>query len=147
MIIILGMLVLSFIAPFVSLYAVSLIKKRDHQGHARIQRGLFAVCVLGVVILELHIRFSGGSGSLISNGTYTSAPYFMPLLIAHIIGAVLTYVVWAVQIVVSGRKMKVAGGLPGSFSSTHRALGYGTIAGMFYTAITALAVCTLAFFL
>lgn len=145
--IIMAMLALSVAAPFIALYAVSLIKKNDCKAHLKIQRRLFWTCILGVVVLELQIRISGGSGSLVSSGTYTSAPFFKPILIAHIIGAVLTYMIWALQILVASKKPKMAGVLPGSFSIVHKRLGYVTIAGLFYTATTALMVCTLAFFL
>ena len=147
LIIILGMLALSIAAPFVALYAVSLIKKKNYAAHARVQARMFWVCIIGVVILELQIRISGGSGSLVSNGTYTNASYFKPILIAHIIGAVITYIIWALQFFLASRKRKIADMIPGSFSPFHAKLGYATIAGLFYTAITALVVCTLAFFL
>lgn len=147
LLIILGMLALSIAAPFVAIYAVSLIRKNGIQAHARIQKRLFWTCVLGVLILEIQIRVSGGSSSLVANGSYTDAPFFRPILIAHIVGAVLTYLAWAVQLFMASIKRKVAGALPGSFSAVHRRLGYVTIAGLFYTAITALVVCMLAFFL
>src|SRR5699024_5368979 len=111
----------------------SLIKKKDYTAHARVQARLFWACIIGVVILELQIRISGGSGSLVSNGTYTNAPYFKPILIAHIVGAVITYISWALQFFLASRKRKTAGMLPGSFSAIHKKLGYITIVGLFYT--------------
>lgn len=145
--IVLAMLALSVVAPFVSLYAVSFIKKGDFETHAKIQKLLFWVCVTGVVILEVQIRVAGGSGSLVANSEYTGTVFFKAILVAHIIGAVLTYVVWAATVFLSGKKWKSREALPGAFSATHRRLGYFTIAGLFYTAITALVVCALAFFL
>lgn len=145
--ILMGMLILSMLVPFVALYAVSLIKKKDYETHIKIQKRLFWTCILGTVILEIQIRMAGGSGNFVTNGTYASEPFFKSILIAHIIGAVLTYAIWALQLFMASRKRKAAGTFPGNFPAIHRNIGYATIAGLFYTAITALMVCTLAFFL
>lgn len=147
LVIIIGMLILSLSAPFIALYAVSFIKKREYKTHIKIQKRLFWVCIVALVILEVHIRVSGGSGSLVANSEYTETPFFTSLLTAHIIGAVLTYVIWGITVFTSNRKWKKRKTLPGGFSIAHRRLGYITIAGLFYTAITALLVCVLAFFL
>lgn len=145
--ILMGMLTASILLPFIILYAVSLAKKKDYTTHIKIQKRLFWACIIGVVLLEVIIRISGGSGSLVANGTYANAPFFKPIMIAHIIGAVLTYLIWALQLFMASRKIKPTGTLPASFLAIHKSLGYATIAGLFYTAITALMVCTFAFFL
>lgn len=145
--IILGILTLSILAPFISLYAVSFIKKKDYPTHIKIQKRLFWTCVIAVLILEIQIRVAGGSGSLVSNSAYTGTPFFKSVLTAHIIGAVLTYIIWGITIFTSNKKYKKRKTLPGSFSVTHKRLGFITIIGLFYTAITALIVCTYAFFL
>ncbi|WP_153557522.1 DUF420 domain-containing protein [Roseimaritima sediminicola] len=147
LIIVIGMLTLSILAPFISLYAVSLVRKGDHEKHIFIQKILFWSCVAGVVILEVQIRVSGGSGSLVSNSEHTGAVFFKSILVAHIIGAVLTYIVWGVTVFTSSKRWEVRKTLPGPFSITHKRLGYFTIVGLFYTAITASIVCMLAFFL
>lgn len=146
-IIIIGMLILSIIAPFVSLYAVSLIRKKEYKKHIKIQKTLFWICLIAVIILEVQIRVSGGSGSLIADGKYVGTALFKFTLIAHIIGAVLTYIIWTITIFVSNIKWNKRRTLPGTFSITHRRLGYFTLIGLFYTAITAMAVCMMAFFL
>ncbi|MEO9531610.1 MAG: DUF420 domain-containing protein [Crocinitomicaceae bacterium] len=146
-VIIIGMLILSVLAPFISLYAVSFIKKKDYKTHIKIQKRLFWTCVIAVVILEVQIRVAGGSGSLVSNSEYTNTPFFKSILIAHIIGAVLTYIIWGITIFTSNKKWKKRKTLPGIFSITHKRLGYFTIVGLFYTGITALIVCIFAFFL
>src|SRR5690554_506168 len=97
-IIIIGMLVLSTLAPFIALYAISLIKKKDYARHIKIQKSLFWVSVAGIILFELQIRMSGGSGSLVANSTYVDSTFFKYILIAHIIGAVLTYIIWAISI-------------------------------------------------
>ena len=140
------MLVISIAAPFISLYAVSLIKNQGYQTHIKIQKSLFWTCIIGVLLLEVQIRISGGSGSLVSNREYTETVFFKSILITHIIGAVLTYIIWGVTLFKSNHRWKKQKTLPGPFSLTHRKLGYFTIAGLFFTAVTALIVCTLAFF-
>ena len=145
--IILGLLVLSLLAPFISLYAASLIKHKEYVTHARIQKRLFWVCVIGVLILELQIRLNGGSGSLILNSKYADTFLFNFILTAHIIGAVLTYIIWAITIFWSNTKFVKRRTLPGHSSKVHKRLAYSTVIGLFYTAITALIVCTLAFFM
>lgn len=146
-IIIIGMLILSILAPFISLYAVSFIKKKDYKTHIKIQKRLFWTCIVAVVILEVQIRIAGGSGSLVSNSEYTGTPFFKSILTAHIIGAVFTYIIWGITIFTSSKKWEKRKTLPGSFSIAHKRLGYFTITGLSYTAITALIVCTFAFFL
>ncbi|MBA6154691.1 DUF420 domain-containing protein [Gelidibacter maritimus] len=146
-IITLGILILSLLAPFISLYAVSFIKKKDYRTHIKIQKRLFWTCVIAVLILEIQIRVAGGSGSLVANSAYTHTSFFKTVLVAHIIGAVLTYIIWGITIFASNKKYKKRETLPGSFSIAHKRLGYVSIIGLFYTAITALIVYIFAFFL
>src|SRR5690625_4501051 len=145
--ILLAMLVISTVAPFVSIYAITLIAKKEYAKHIRIQKTIFWICVTGVVVLELKIRFSGGSGSLIADSPYVDAPFFIFLLWAHIVGAVATYLIWAFLIFWSNKKFKKKQTFPKQFSKIHKKLGYTTIAGLFYTAISAWIVCAIAFFI
>ena len=144
--IIYGMLALSLAAPFVALYGAKQIRNGNMNALMKIQKGLFFTCVGGVILLELLIRISGGSGSLVQDSPYKHTWYFKPILIAHIIGAVLTYIVWAYTIFKTNKNFKKKE-IPGQFSAVHRKLGYFIIFGLFYTGITAFIVCTLAFFL
>lgn len=141
------MLILSILAPFILLYAVSFIKKKEYKTHIKIQKRLFWTCIAALLILEIQIRISGGSGSLIYNSEYTSTPFFKFILIAHIIGAVLTYILWGITVFISSKKWKRRKTLPGSFSTIHKRLGYIIFSGLIYIAVTALIVCTFAFFL
>lgn len=145
LIVVYAMLVLSIFAPFISLYAVKLARQKKYKEHIKIQKNLFYACVTGVILLELTIRFSGGSGSLVKNSPYLETPFFRYLLWAHVIGAVLTYVVWAYTIFKSGKQNKNKE-LPGTFSKNHKIFGYFVIIGLFYTGITAFIVCLMAFF-
>ena len=144
-IILLSILILTILAPFISLYAVSLIKKNQHQKHIKIQKGLFWICVTGVLVLELQIRLAGGSGGLVKDSPYLHTSFFKTTLTAHIIGAILTYIIWAITIFTTSRKYKKKINFPGSFSAAHKRLGVLTIVGLFYTAITAFMVFYMAF--
>jgi|GEM_PF-388834 len=147
LVIIYGLLILAILAPFISLYAVSLIKKHEYKTHIKIQKRLFWTCIIAVLIFEIQLRILGGSGSLIAGSAHTSTPFFKTILTAHIIGAVLTYIIWGITVFTSNRKWKKPRALPGSFTITHKRLGVISIVGLFYTAITASIVCTYAFIL
>jgi putative membrane protein len=142
-----AILVVTLLSPFVAVYAVKFILKGEIKKHQRLQKILFWTCMTAVVVLEMQIRASGGSGSLIKHSSYYGTDIFKYILTAHIIGAVLTYIIWAITILLSSIKFKQKYHLPGSFSKTHRNLGYITIVGLFYTAITALIVYIMTFLL
>lgn len=141
------MLTVAILAPIAAMCAVSLIRKGKYRKHIRIQKTIFWICMVAVLLFEIYIRISGGSGSLIKESIYTDTKFFRLILNAHIAGAVFTYLLWIVMIIISNRKYKMAKKLPGKFSKTHKALGYLTIFGLFYTAISALIVCVFAFLL
>ncbi len=132
-----GMLALSVVVPFVALYAVSRVRMGQYATHARIQKRLFWACIAGAIILEVQIRLAGGSGNFLPQDAVARAPFLKPLLLAHVVGAVLTYLAWALQLFKAARSTRVAGVSPGHVPAWHRPLGYFTIAGLFYTAITA----------
>lgn len=92
-IVVYGMLILSIFAPYIALYAVKLVKQGEYEQHIKVQKSLFYACVTGVILLELTIRFSGGSGSLVKVSPYLVTTFFHTTLWAHIISAVLTYIV------------------------------------------------------
>lgn len=133
------MLAISIAAPFIALAAVFLARRREFTRHRFVQNLLFGICVTGVIALEITIRFSGGSGSLIRQSPYFESPWFKYLLVFHIIGAVLTYIIWGYLIFASNMKFKRT--LPGRFSKLHKTFGIGVIAGLAYTGITATIIC------
>ncbi|MBW7867853.1 MAG: DUF420 domain-containing protein [Brumimicrobium sp.] len=140
-------LLLTLVSPFIAVYAVSFAKKGNYKKHIIIQKMLFLVCMAALVVLEIQIRLAGGSGSIAKNGTYYHTTFFKIILIAHIIGAVLTYIVWTLIFIISSFMHAKKGKLPGDFSKTHKLFGKITIFGLFYTAITALIVYMLTFVL
>ena len=135
----------TLVAPFFALRAVSLAKKKNYIKHIQIQKNTFWACIAAVLVLEGLIRFGGGSGSLVKDSSYLHTAFFKYTLIFHIIGAVLTYFIWGISLFLANKKHKKRKTLPGQFSTIHRTLGYITIVGLFYTAITALMVYMMAF--
>ena len=131
-------LVINLVAPFAVFYAIKLAKRKEFLSHKKMQNIIFYICFFAVFTLEGLIRFSGGSGSLTQNSSFSGTVFFRILLLAHIIGAVLTYGLWAYQTIASNRKFKKQ--LPGTFSQRHKRLGYIVFIGLIYTALTALAV-------
>ncbi len=135
-IILTAVMLLTLAAPFVVTYSISLAKKGLLHRHRKINLITFFICVVSVLLLEGLIRVSGGSGSLAGMSDYADSGSFKHMLIAHITGAVLTYMLWTWQIVASNRRFQKI--LPGKFSRPHKNLGYVIFAGLIFTAITAL---------
>ena len=131
-------LLLTFFSPFAVYYGVKLAKRRNYKAHRKIQNSIFIICVIGVLALEGLIRFAGGSGSLASESSYYTTTFFKIILYSHIIVAVLSYLIWAILIVLSNAKYQKS--LPGGFSKFHKTTGYLLLIGLTYTAITAVAV-------
>lgn len=140
-----AILALTLISPFVAVYAVRFIKKGNIQKHIKIQKILFWTCMLALVALETQIRMTGGSGSIVKQSSYYGTTIFKVILISHIIGAVLTYIIWGVSLFITSYKYRTNKSLSPKFSKTHKKLGYFIIFGLFYTAITALIVYIMTF--
>lgn len=133
-----AVMLLTLLSPFVVFYGVKLAKRKAYEAHRKVQNTIFYICVIGVLALEVLIRYSGGSGSLASNSEYYGTPFFTITLVSHILVAVLTYLLWTILIVLSNRRFRKS--LPGKFTNTHKRLGYIIFIGLIYTAISALAV-------
>ena len=99
---------------------------------------IFIVCVVGVLALEGLIRSEGGSGSLASSSNFYDTKFFKITLYSHIIVAILSYLLWAILIIISNIKFQKS--LPGKLSKFHKTTGYIIFGGLIYTAITALLV-------
>lgn len=133
-----AVLIITLFSPFGVYYGVKLAKKNDYKSHRRIQNIIFLICVIGVLALEGLVNSAGGSGSLASKSEYYNTAFFTITLTSHIIVAILSYLLWTVQIILSNLKFHKK--LPGKFSKTHKKLGYTIFWGLTYTAITALLV-------
>lgn len=129
-------LIINIVAPFAVYYAIKLAREKDYKTHRKIQNVVFALCIMAVLALEGLIRFSGGSGSLAEDSSYAGTPFFRNLFIAHIVGAVLIYILWIFQVVVSNRKFKR--NTLFIKNSSHKTVGHILFFGLIYIAITAL---------
>ncbi|WHF52536.1 DUF420 domain-containing protein [Chryseobacterium gotjawalense] len=133
-----GVLVVTLIAPAFSYYAIKKARQKDYKTHKKIQTFVYAFCTAAVLVLELLIRFSGGSGSMFKDSSHADNPVFKTILTAHITGAVLTYILWTFLMIKSRRKFEKT--LPGPFSNTHRMMGIAVFTGLVYTGFSALTV-------
>lgn len=128
----------TLLAPAFSYYAIKKARQKDFKTHKKTQTIVYALCAVAVLVLELMIRLSGGSGSMYEDSSHADHPVFKTILIAHIIGAVLTFLLWTFLIIKSRRKFQET--LPGKFSRTHKKMGILVFVGLIYTGITALIV-------
>ena len=133
-----AVLVVTLIAPVFSYYAIRKAKQKDFATHKKTQTLVYAFCIASILVLELLIRFSGGSGSMFKDSSHANNPVFKTILTAHIIGAVLTYIIWTYLIIKSRRKFEKT--LPGRFSVIHKKMGIVVFVGLVYTGVTALVV-------
>jgi len=133
-----AVLVVTLVAPIFSYYAIKKARQKDFKTHKKIQTLVYGYCIASILVLELLIRFSGGSGSMYGGSSHADNPVFKTILIAHIIGAVLTYILWTFLIIKSRRKFQKT--LPGKFSLTHKRLGIVVFSGLLYTGVSALVV-------
>lgn len=133
-----AVMLLTLASPFGVYYAVKKARTKDYQSHRKLQNLIFIICVLGVLLLEGLIRYSGGSGSLASESNYYETGFFKITLFSHIIVAVLSYLLWTFLIILSNLKFRKS--LPGKLSKVHKICGLIVFGGLIYTAITALAV-------
>lgn len=133
-----AVLIVTLVAPIFSYYAIKKARQRDLKTHKKIQTLVYAVCIVAILVLELLIRFSGGSGSMFKDSSHADNPVFKTILIAHIIGAVLTYILWTFLIIKSRRKFHKT--LPGAFSVNHKRMGIIVFIGLVYTGSSALVV-------
>lgn len=122
-------------APVVTWMSLQKAKARAFEQHRARQVGLLAVCWLAVLLLEVKIRLSGGSGSLVATASPEYRGLARALVGVHITGAVVTYVVWTWLAVASWRRFR--GVLPGEFSPRHKRFGLFVFGGLLFTAASA----------
>lgn len=131
-------LLVTLAAPAIAYYAIRQARMKRYALHKKIQTILFITCISSILLLEGMIRYSGGSGSMVQHSAYVETTLFKTILTVHIIGAVITYILW-IYLALKARKQygKI---LPGSNSAKHRKLGIIVFIGLIYTAATALIV-------
>lgn len=139
-------LLVTLIAPFFVAYAIQLARRKEFVLHLKVQKITFFICIISVLVLEAQIRVMGGSGSLSSQSPYYDTTFYSTILLVHIIGAVITYILWSILLIFSNKKYK-KGQIPGKYTKIHKTLGIITFGGLIYTALTALIVFVLTFVL
>jgi len=130
-------------APFAAFLSLRLIRIGKHNLHRRAQIALLTVCILAVIALEVRIRVAGGAEVLVSSSVYAGSRLLTWVAAVHIIGAVITYLLWIGLVLVSNRSYRSS--LPGSFSRIHRTGGWLIIGGLSFTTVSATLVYFLAF--
>ena len=132
-------------APFAALLSLRLIRIGKHNLHRRAQIALLTICVLAVMALEIRIRVAGGAGALVRSSVYAGSTLLTWVAAVHIIGAVITYLLWIGFVFVSNRSY--GSSLPGAFSRSHKTGGLLIIGGLSFTTVSATVVYFLAFVL
>lgn len=135
----------TLIAPIAAFASFRLARARRHPVHRNLQLFLVGLCWVAVLVLETRIRLEGGSGSFIAQAPTALQRWARSLLLIHIGGAVITYLLWSGLAVVSFRRFRTR--LPGDFSRLHRRLGLSVFAGLCFTAVSATGMYVLAFVL
>lgn len=120
------------LVPFIFLWSARLARAQSKK-HPVVQGVVIVIVLLAVILFELDVRLSGGSGSLIANSPLAGSPYLTLLLVVHIGFALATYLGWAVLWVKSFRARDKA--LPGTFSARHKTFGRLIFAGTLVTAL------------
>ena len=135
--------VCNLIAPVWAIVAARLARRGEHARHMQLQLALWLLMITNLLLLEGYIRFSGGSGSLMSDSAYAGTALMRTVFAIHIIPAIATYVLWSGLVVVTYRRRKVTA--LGGFSSRHMLLGKLVIGGLIWTALSACGIYYLTF--
>lgn len=130
-------------APVVAYASVRRVRRGEHHVHRLVQAVLLVFCWMAVLALELKIRLSGGSGSLVETAPAHLQSWARGLLIIHIAVAVATYSAWTWLAVASWRRFQDR--LPGAFSGRHRRAGLLVLGGLCITAASAAGMYALVF--
>lgn len=133
-----GCFFVTLVAAPVATYTVRIARQGRHELHRRIQTLLLSVCYIAVLALEIRIRVAGGSGGLMQGSAYAGSALLRTVAAAHILGAIGTYAIWGWLLFASRRRYQTA--LPGTFSRTHKRLGWTVMLGLWFTALSATAV-------
>lgn len=132
------------LVPFILIYSFQKVRSGNHSIHSKIQTLLFFVVLTAVVLFEVNIRISGGSGSLLQGSAFAGNEYFRIFLWIHIAVATLTYSGWGFLLLISNKKWTTRL-LPGEFSVNHKKWGKIIFAGACFTSFSGLVVYILGF--
>lgn len=133
-----GCFLVTLLSAPVATYTVKLAREGRLELHRRLQTVILTICYVAVLALEIRIRMAGGSGGLLQGSIYAGTGTLRTVAAAHIIGAVLTYVIWGWLLFGSRKTFRKT--LPGAFSKGHKRWGWVVLLGLWFTAISATAV-------
>lgn len=136
-------LLLNLVAPAWAYGAARLARRGHVRAHMILQLVLWGVLFCAVIALELHIRSSGGSGSLVGESPYAGTPLLRAVFLLHIGPAVATYLLWSGLALLTLRRRD--GLRLGAFARHHQRMGRWVIVGLIWTAASAVAVYGLGF--
>ena len=129
--------------PFVLIMSIRLARRGAYLQHRAIQTGLLGVLLTAVVLFEIDVRTSGGSGVFLAGSRYAGTALIRWLLGVHIAVAVLSFALWT-WVVGRAWRDRVEP-TPAHFGSAHRRTGYLIFAGVTFTSVSGAALYWLAF--
>ena len=137
--------IVSLLAPLLTLASIYWVRRRQLHVHRALQSWLVVVGFAAVIALETSIRLEGGSGAFVAQANEDLRCPARLLLIVHASVATLTYIAWAGLALRSRHNFGQS--LPGTFSRTHRRLGWLIFSGLVFTALSSIGVYGLIFVL
>ena len=121
--------------PFILAWGIRFASRGELSRHRAVQTTLLCVLLVAVVMFEVDVRLSGGSGSLMKGSSYAGTGWLRGITVAHVLANIVTFFTWLVLVVRSWRRFQTT--LPGAFSATHRRVGRWVFAGTVFGAVSA----------
>ncbi|MDY0123009.1 DUF420 domain-containing protein [Sulfurimonas sp.] len=112
--------------PFLVTLAISFARNKHYALHSYLQIIIFAFSVIILTYFEYGVRVGGGFAAFMQESG-VSYSYALMVLIAHIIIAVITVVLWAIAIFRAKKLLQLG---------VHRKMGLITFAGVVLTSVT-----------
>lgn len=138
-------LIATLATPFLLMHSFRLARRRELEKHRLFQLVLLGVLLCAIVLFEVDVRMASSTGGLMKDSGWAGTTTLRALTIAHVLGAVLTFIGWLALTIASVKRFRVR--LPGAFSRRHRTLGKAVFWGSVYTAVSAGAMYVMGFIL
>lgn len=121
--------------PFIVATAISFAVKKHYRVHSYLQIIIFAFSVIVLAYFEYGVRVGGGFAAFMQESG-VSYSYALIVLVAHIIIAVITVILWGTAIFRAKKLLQ---------SGMHRKMGLITFTGVVLTSLTGIWVYCLMF--
>ncbi len=112
--------------PFLVALAISFAAKKHYRVHSYLQIIIFAFSVIVLTYFEYGVRVGGGFAAFMQESG-VSYSYALMVLVAHIIIAVITVILWATAIFRAKKLLQLG---------VHRKMGLITFSGVVLTSMT-----------